>query len=275
MNECQQDLKKRYRLDYTEIMPKRLLIPTLGLFLTSIIFWVSVSGIIAFNYENYVFFPEFSKDEKIPASYSRQTIKTENGADIDLVIATNSQSREYFLYLHGNGSRSQEVIAKLNQKGTVYAPTYPGYSGSESEISLEGLTQTVDATMELMQKNGINQNSVTVIGQSLGGYPALYAGTRYPGLKQIVLINTFYSGFTMCQRQAFIFCTFIYGKLDSAGLAQETRSKTIQFHVKNDEVIPIEEGRRLFEKIGSEDKIFVEMDGSHNDFDFEEIMKRI
>lgn len=201
-------------------------------------------------------------------------VTNKEGEKTELLTIPNQDSKELIIYFHGSAGRLVNVLYGASRIGTVVSPAYSGYHESEGQPSFQSVYETVDLTMNYLAKKGYKQENITVLGHSLGGSAAVYAAVHYPKLKKVVLVNAFYSVQRLCEMQYSIFCAFTYDFLNNGSLAPQTQARIVQFHDKNDKIVPFQQGQDLFEKLGSADKKFFVHGGTHRFFNVEQTLTK-
>lgn len=185
-----------------------------------------------------------------------------------------SEGAEAILYLHGTHGRVQSILEDASQVAPVFSPAYPGYSRSEGKPSEENIYETTMKTLEyLLFRRQYSPNQITVLGHSLGAAAALQTASIIPNLRRVVLVNAFYSMQAMCQTKYSLWCIFTGDLFNNAVVAPWARAKIRQFHVRQDDYVPFEQGQKLFAKIGSADKVFQGIEGTHDNFDVARVLR--
>lgn len=242
------------------------------------VLWLLASYLLVLVSAEMIYLPSNSKDlsYNIPVEVT-QLLNSKNEKIEILTAAKDKRAENIILYLHGNVGRIPRLVEEMSQYGMVISPAYPGYSGSEGKPSTSGLYETVDLTMKWLVEQGITPAQITVIGHSMGGSTAIYAGSQYPDLKEVILVSTFYSMQAMCETKYSILCVLSGDVLNSSRMASNVKVKIRQFHHPKDQVVPYTQGKDLFNLIGSNDKQFYELNGDgpdyHNSFSIEELLK--
>ncbi len=275
--------------------------------ISSLLFiWLAVSAGLYFISGKIIYKTSLSHGQKFEVPYEQAFVKNAAGEKIDMMWAPfpsplmgegqgegvspsplnpppiegggeqgkNTGVVRTYIYLHGNAGRLPFIVKGLAKEGSVLAPAYPGFSGSEGRPDTKNINEVVDLSMEFLHAKGMEDKDIVVFGQSLGGSPAVYAAAKYPELGKVILVNTFYSVQKMCETQYYIFCLFSGGIHDTAAMAPLTKAPIRQFHVLNDNVIPFGQGEALFKLLGSRDKKFTMLTGSsHSYFDVGKVVK--
>ncbi len=203
-----------------------------------------------------------------------QQFRTNTAGDsIDILWIPNDTAKITYLYLHGNIGRLTKVIDDLHPYGNICSPAYPGYSKSSGIPNTENTYETVDIAINFLKEKNIDLKNVIVLGHSLGGSPAMYAACKYPELRKVITVNTFYSITKMCEEQYKILCLFSGSILNTASLAPEAKAPIIICHTPADSLVPFEQGEMLFKIVGSLQKQFRKIGGIHGVFNMEEVLK--
>ncbi len=203
-----------------------------------------------------------------------QEFRTNKGGDsIDIDWIPNDTAKITYIYLHGNIGRLTKVIDDLHPYGNICSPAYPGYSKSTGHPTTENTFETVDIVIKFLKEKNIDLKNVVVIGHSLGGAPAMYAAVHYPELKKVITVNTFYSMTKMCEDQYKILCIFSSSILNTASLAPDAKAPVLICHSEADNYIPFAQGEMLFKIVGSPQKEFRKINGTHGEFNMNEILK--
>jgi pimeloyl-ACP methyl ester carboxylesterase len=178
------------------------------------------------------------------------------------------------LLLHGNGENLEtlrwsglyERFAELGAE--VVALDYPGYgrsAGTPSEASIAKATQR--AWRELVERAG-SERPRFIAGWSLGAAAAAQLAAAEPeSVDGLILLSPWSR---LADVAALHFPAWLVGPLltdryDTLGATREIRCPALVVHGADDELIPVEQGRRVFAAL-SEPKAWLEVSGAgHND----------
>jgi fermentation-respiration switch protein FrsA (DUF1100 family) len=198
-------------------------------------------------------------------------LRTEDGETIAawFVPAPGGLPRGTVLFCHGNagniGDRIGSIATFHNLKMDVLIFDYRGYGQSTGKPSEKGTYRDAMAAWSyLTEERGLRPGQIAVFGRSLGGGVASWLAARtQPGA--LVLESAFTSAGDMATKMfpllpGKLVCRFRY---DSLAQLKEIRAPVLIAHSRDDTMIPIKYGRRLFEA-AREPKRFVEMAGDHN-----------
>lgn len=235
--------------------------------------WLLLSLYLANQAGQLIFNPERSYNILPPIAYEQEFFSTPSGEDIDAWYFPNPDSDKVILFLHGNSGRTPHFFPDLVAEAAVYAPSYPQFGlSSNKDLSQETVFETAEGAYDELLDKGYEPGDITVLGHSFGGAPSVYLASQHDDLGKLIVINSFSSVYSMCVRQYFFLCEFGRDLYPSSTYAQEITVPTEIYHYENDSTIPFEEGQKLFEAVGSEDKSFTELSGyTHAAIPFEEV----
>ena len=175
------------------------------------------------------------------------------------------------LFLHGNAgniSHRLENVYLLCREGiSVFIVDHRGYGKSEGRPNEQGLYMDADASLRhLLEERGTPGERVVVFGRSLGGAVAVDLASRHE-IGALILESTFTSVVDL----ASVFFPFLpmghilHTRFASIEKIGGVTCPKLHIHGSADELIPYDNGRRLFEA-APEPKRFYEIPGaSHND----------
>ena len=182
----------------------------------------------------------------------------------------DSDAGPWVLYLHGNVTTiaSQVNISHyrlLRGLGmNVLAPEYHGFGGIEGVPTEATLQADARAAYDyLREARNIPAHSIVIYGWSLGSAVAVDMGSRLPPAAMILegapasLVDL-----TRRRYPFFPLRLFMRSSFDSIRKIDRIPTPMLFLHSSTDEVIPIAEGRRLFEAARGA-KMFVEVQGGH------------
>ncbi|MGB3946890.1 MAG: alpha/beta fold hydrolase [Bacteroidia bacterium] len=248
---------------------KRIVITLLVL----VIVWLGACFALLIISPKMIFKTEKSKNIALDLKPIQEFRTNAAGDSIDILWVPNDTAQLTYLYFHGNIGRLNKVMNDLQPYGNICAPTYPGYAKSTGVPTTENTYETVDIAIKFLKEKNIDLKNVIILGHSLGGSPAIYAAGKYPELKKVITVNTFHSITKMCENQYKILCLFSSGILNNASLAPSTKAPILLCHNPNDSLIPYQQGEELFKLIGSQQKEFRNIGGTHGVFDMAEVLK--
>jgi hypothetical protein len=177
------------------------------------------------------------------------------------------------LFFHGNAgniSHRLHTIDILHRIGfSVFIIDYRGFGKSAGKPSERGLYLDAEAAWAyLTESRGVPAERIVLIGRSLGGGVAIeLASRKNPGA--LVVESTFTSLVDVAREHFRFFPVglILREKYESIRKIGSVKCPVLILHGTDDELIPIAQGRALFEA-ANEPKRFIETPGGHNEAGF-------
>ncbi|MSP87195.1 MAG: alpha/beta hydrolase [Alphaproteobacteria bacterium] len=176
------------------------------------------------------------------------------------------------LYLHGNagniGMRGPKVRALLDAGLGVMLLSWRGYGGSAGAPTEAGLYDDGRAAFDALARRGVAANRLVLYGESLGSGIAVQLATERK-IAALVLEAPFASA-TEVAAGAYPFvpvCWLLWDKFESIAKIAAVTAPILVMHGERDEVIPVDQGKRLFERATAPKQIALFPRGRHNDLD--------
>lgn len=186
--------------------------------------------------------------------------------------AGNSKSKSQartILHCHGNAENIAQVGAytarqfSQSLRANVFAFDYRGFGKSEGSPHEQGVLQDAEAALEwVCQKDNVKPNDVILVGHSLGGGPACFLAEKY-GCRALILQRTFSS---LPEVAAYHYPVFPVGwimqnRMDSATAITSCPMPLFQSHGDQDTLIPIQLGKKIFDRSPAKKKKFFKVKG--------------
>ena len=172
------------------------------------------------------------------------------------------------IFFHGNAGNLQgwgKYARYFTDLGyDFYLFDYRGYGKSGGEIgSQEQLYADADAMMQLVLRE-YDAGEIAAVGYSVGSGLAARAAQKY-GAKRLVLIAPYFSLEELAQeKMPFVPKFLIKYKIPTFELLGGFGGPVTIFHGEHDELIGVDNSRRLFKFLKPGDKIY-ELNAGHND----------
>ena len=201
----------------------------------------------------------------IPAAPFRASLKGKT-----LVRGPLASQNLTILFCHGNaGNISNRVdkAAVLHRLGlSVFLFDYRGFGKSEGSPSEQGTYLDADAAYRyLTETRKIPADRIVIHGESIGNGVAIETAVRHPS-RALIVESAFTSivgmGKTVLPHLPLEW--FVTYRYDNLAKLPKVGRPVLVMHSRDDEVIPFEMGRALFEA-AAEPKRFLELKGTHND----------
>lgn len=179
-------------------------------------------------------------------------------------LVEHEDPRAVVLFLHGssaNLSYRDEVVRKLHDElqVTVMVFDYRGFGRSEGELNGEQalVDDSLAARRFLAEQTGVPESDIVLYGRSLGSALAIELASR-DGARAVVIQNAFTSLPDVAHehfRFAPVYRTMKY-RLNSVEKIGRYEGPLLQSHGEQDDVVPLEQARRLFDA-ANEPKTFM------------------
>jgi len=223
--------------------------------------------------EKFIFFPDSTvdvtpKDAGLP--FDDVFFTTGDGVRLNGWFVPYPGSKITLLWFHGNAgniSHRVENIKLLHAKVNinVFIFDYRGYGRSGGKVSEEGTYRDASAALEYLRSRGdVEPKGIIFFGRSLGAAVAADLAAREECLA-LILETTFVSIREMA-RAAFPFLPIgplLRTRYDVVEKIAKVRAPLLVLHGDRDEVVPYEQGRRVFEA-AREPKEFYTIRGAHH-----------
>ena len=218
------------------------------------------------------FFPapgETVTPREFGVDYTPLSIPTRDGERLRGWALSHPVPRAQVVYFHGNGGSLSvwaPILAAIARQGySVLAFDYRGYGVSTGRPSERGLYGDVDAVLERFW-SATPQRPVVYWGRSLGTVMAAYGATvRTPD--GLILESGFPDARSLVRTSpplAFLALFSTY-RFPAAEFLRHVDTPALVMHGDDDHVIPIAQGRMLFDSIVGRKEFAAIRGGDHND----------
>jgi uncharacterized protein len=178
----------------------------------------------------------------------------------------------WVLFLHGNAANIASSVNlshyhMLRAAGlNVLAPEYRGYSGLPGTPTEDALTADARAAYEYLRgAGGVPQSRIVIYGWSLGSAVAVHLAAEVP--ESAVILEGAPASIADIGQQQYPFFPVrlvMRNRFESFRTINRIHAPLLFLHSPEDAVIPISEGRRLYDAARGE-KVFAEVRGGHVD----------
>ena len=235
--------------------------------------WLILSIILYVFQDGYVYIPTrelVATPADIQLAYEDISLKTDDGVTLHGWFVPRRDAKSTLIFFHGNAgnvSHRLDSIRLFHQSGlNVFIIDYRGYGRSEGVPSEEGTyLDALAAWHYLTGTRQIPSGNIVIAGRSLGGAVAAWLATRTRPAA-LILESTFSSVALMGKKYypylpVALLTRIHYSTIDRLPLV---KVPVMIIHSVNDEIIPYEQGRQIFE-IANHPKFFLTIRGNHND----------
>ncbi len=205
----------------------------------------------------------------IGLEYEDVSLTAKDGVQISGWFIPSQSSRAVVLFCHGNGGnishRLQKIMILNRLNLDVLIFDYRGYGKSKGRPSENGLYLDAEAVYDyLLNEKKVHPQKIVGYGESLGGAVIAELALRRE-FGSIIMESSFTSVADMAKTVAPFIPGFVFkSRFDTLSKIKNIGYPKLILHSANDEIIPFEQGRRLFDN-AEEPKEFIEMQGGHND----------
>ncbi|HUT25916.1 MAG TPA: alpha/beta hydrolase [Sumerlaeia bacterium] len=251
--------------------PRRIMLTIL---ITPVVFYLAFCLFVFLYQSHLLYYPQKGLDlTPQDAGMEYEEIILESGDEKTPIVAWYVPAREdrgTALFCHGNAgnlSGRLDIIEQYRDLGlNVLILDYRGYGRSKGRPSEEGTYEDgLAAWRYLTETRGCSPNEIVILGRSLGGAIAAWLAQRHtPGA---LILESAFTSVPDIGAEVYpylpvrLLSRFRYNSL---ARMSEIRCPVLIAHGRDDEMIPFDHGRALFEA-AREPKAFLEMTGTHNE----------
>jgi fermentation-respiration switch protein FrsA (DUF1100 family) len=183
---------------------------------------------------------------------------------------TEKDALGHVLLFHGNagniGDRLLHARLLTDVGLDVFSFDYRGYGRSTGSPDEEGTYRDARAARRaLLRQDGVAEDRVIYVGESLGGAVAVSLAVETPP-RGLVLLSTFTSVRAMGREHYPIIPTsLVPDAYPSLRWIRELQCPLLVMHGDRDEIVPVEQGRALFEAAPGPKRLHLFAGAGHND----------
>jgi uncharacterized protein len=231
----------------------------------------------------YIFYPR--ADVTTPRADAFDfSVNVEPGIDVACRFYQGKPSWPSILFFHGNGEVASDyddmAPLYLEREINLIVADYRGYGRSGGVPTLTDIASDCHPILsrchEIVEEKGFSRKLV-IMGRSLGSVSALELASAHPALIKGVIIE---SGFVCILSIVFNLGLPLGGSFDGLegieaqceGIARNVNVPALIIHGEEDSLVPVKEGKRLHQILGSMDKKLVLIeDADHNTIAFVDV----
>lgn len=251
-----------------------MLSATLKILALGAAFWFLLS-----LYERWSVYPlDKSRISPVSLGFSAiQEVGFEQGNEtLVLWVAEPRPNKPVIIYFHGNGgnlANRAERFARFTERGYgLVAMGYRGSSGSSGRPSEKAITADATALYDRIAEvlQGTTPNRIIVYGESLGsGVAARLLSLRAEAQPLAVILEAPFTSVPDVARHHMPWTAAFSWKMtnrwETAKHITAVRSPLFILHGDRDQVVPFEQGQRVFDLAASENKSFFAVEGAGHD----------
>jgi alpha-beta hydrolase superfamily lysophospholipase len=225
----------------------------------------------------FVFYPRRDySDRSTGGNVIAGLIPTDEAVSISYSFYFNGQKQPNILFFHGNGeiASDYESIGPIyNQIGlNLFVADYRGYGSSGGKPTLSNMIRDAHPIFEGFKralKDGGFSGSLFIMGRSLGSASAIELASHYQSqLKGLIIESGFANVFNLLKFLGFPLKSLgvdVPAAPYSHKLIQQISLPTLVMHGEYDQIVPVAEGKALYENFAARDKRLIIIPGvDHN-----------
>jgi hypothetical protein len=221
--------------------------------------------------------------DKLGLAYQEVRFKTRDGLELyGWFLPAKGPALGTILQLHGNAeniSTHFTSLAWMPGRGfNVFTFDYRGYGASEGEPTLEGVQLDIDAAVQtLLSRGDVDKDRIVMYGQSLGGALAAYyvVHSPYRDRFRALVLESAFGGYRdiVHEKLADHWFTWPFQWLPQftvddrfsplPTMASISPLPLLVLHGDQDAVVPVQEGKRLYEAAKEPKQLWVVPGAGH------------
>jgi fermentation-respiration switch protein FrsA (DUF1100 family) len=225
--------------------------------------------------ERFIFFPDphlEATPEAVGLAYEEVYFTTEDGVRLHGWFVPASGARWTLLWFHGNAGNISHRLHNLQQMHrrlglNVFIFDYRQYGRSQGKVSEKGTYLDASAALQtLHQRLALNPQSIMLFGRSLGSAVAVDLARRAP-CRALILESPFTSVPDMAARALPLLPIgrLLRTRYNSLRKIAQVTVPVLILHGDRDEVVPFEQGQRLFTAANEPKTFYTIPRAGHND----------
>jgi fermentation-respiration switch protein FrsA (DUF1100 family) len=236
---------------------------------------ISLAALVRLFEPRLAFFPSTGESvtpRDYGVDYQPLTVETRDGQKLRGWRLRGAEGRARILYFHGNGGNLSvwaPIVTGIARRGfSVFAFDYRGYGLSTGRPTEQGLYRDVDAIVDQFWASPADGAPVVYWGRSLGVAMATYAATirkpdgvileaGFPDARSLIRTSPLLSILGLFSTYRFSSREFLK-RLDAS-------VSVLVLHGDDDHVVPLEQGRALFDAVPVTKQFVLIRGGDHND----------
>ncbi|MCB9452604.1 MAG: alpha/beta fold hydrolase [Anaerolineaceae bacterium] len=228
---------------------------------------------------NNLFYPRAARpgDDNPPHIHDGTIPVEEEGVALGYRLYGHTADAPVLLYFHGNG----EIASDYDSMATLFHEAgvsllvvdYRGYGWSTGKPLISTLLSDAETVLQavpdIVQRAGITNKALFLMGRSLGSAPASHLASRHAAaLKGVIIESGFAHEPSLFQRLMIPenLLKQVPSVFGNVGKIAGSRLPLLVIHGEKDTLIPVENGQALFDTSPAEVKMLLRIPGAgHND----------
>ena len=232
---------------------------SLYIFLTSIIFYVSVCTYMYVFQRSFLYHPNINnyiRGEKLNADIKEVYVSSTEDINLKAWFYKNPQNKYTVLFFHGNAGELSNRIYKLNEFKNLNLNyliiSWRGFSGNKGSPTEQGLYSDARSALKWLEENNILKDKIILYGESLGTGVAVEVGQnqKFAG----IILESPYTSIIDAAKIYYPYLPvdlILQDKYLSLKKIKNINSPVLIMHGGADIIIPIVMGKKLFDEVQS------------------------
>ncbi len=211
----------------------------------------------------------YGTPQTLGLSFDDLFINTPDRQRLNAWFIPHERAKYTIYYLHGNGGNLSHRLAQISLLHelnlNVFIIDYRGYGLSSGSPSEKGLYADARAAYGYLTKElKVPPERVILFGESLGSSVCVNLAQDHK-VRAMILTGAFTSSADMARKLFRVFPTFfLSSKFDALSKIGSVCEPKLFIHSENDEIVPIDLAKKLFDAAAGPKEFFV-IRGGHND----------
>ena len=219
-----------------------------------------------------IYFPEkdfFSTPDQFGMEYQDVWITTHDNIKLHAWWIGSPTIKDTVLFFHGNAGNISHRLDRIHALGQIpirfLLVDYRGYGQSEGSPNENGLYQDAISSYDYLIQNLISPNNIIVFGESLGGAVAVKLATEKK-VARLLIESTFSSMKDVAAlHYPFLPNSMLPNLYPTKEIIDEINTPLLIVHGSEDDLIPINHAKKLFETAKDPKKFYEVTGAGHND----------
>ncbi len=250
---------------------------------------ILIMGFISFIEKQYIFHPNkdiYSTPEDLGLKYDDIMFTTEDGLKLngwfvpgkmdsqtrESMDPQNSESMNTLLWFHGNAGNISHRIENIEMLYdrllvNIFIFDYRQFGKSEGKISEQGTYIDARAALKyLHSRKDVDPEKIIFFGRSLGSAVAVDLALKEK-CRALILESPF-SSIKEMVKALYPFLPisyFVRTKYDTLSKIRDVKAPVLIIHGDKDDLVPIEQGRKLYETANGPKEFYTIPEANHND----------
>lgn len=235
--------------------------------------YVAMIGALVYFEDRLVYPGAFMSDPRgVTPDASIESITYESTGDVTLRgrLLVQDNPRHVMVFFHGNASKAKWLdgyIIELSKMfdATVLAAEYRGYEDDVPPTERGIIEDGLAARDYLCDRFDLTPKDIVIYGCSLGGGVAAAVASR-DGAKALILESTFDRMVRVAADRYPIVPVgwLMKNRFDSVAHLSNYKGPLIQIHGRQDQIVPFQNGKALFDNVRTTPKHFIDLPNHHH-----------